>query len=117
MTPTGDEALARLTLAGDLRDWLAEVEPWLITAAWRPASPRRSSPLLCGSDRRAAQFPRLRSRTVSRSGLGSCRQQRPHMEVHEAVTVMTGRSWPAAAMATTRAEPRWPAESRTFAIR
>jgi hypothetical protein len=31
--PTGDEALACLTLLADLRDWLAETEPRLIDAA------------------------------------------------------------------------------------
>lgn len=32
-TPSGDESLAALTLLAALRDWLAETEPGLITAA------------------------------------------------------------------------------------
>ncbi|MER6002568.1 hypothetical protein ABT120_28615 [Nonomuraea angiospora] len=54
--PSGDEALAALTLLADLRDWLADVEPDLITAA-RDAGVtwEALAPVLRVGDRRAAQ--------------------------------------------------------------
>jgi hypothetical protein len=54
--PSGDEALAALTLLADLRDWLADVEPDLIQAA-RDAGVtwEALAPVLRVGDRRAAQ--------------------------------------------------------------
>ncbi|MFI7709081.1 hypothetical protein [Nonomuraea sp. NPDC049480] len=54
--PSGDEALAALTLLADLRDWLADVEPDLIQAA-RSAGVTWDAlaPVLRVGDRRAAQ--------------------------------------------------------------
>ncbi|GAA2820764.1 hypothetical protein [Nonomuraea rubra] len=56
--PSGDEALAALTLLADLRGWLADVEPDLIAAArdagvtWDARPPRSRRPGLAGTTRR-----------------------------------------------------------------
>jgi hypothetical protein len=59
--PTGDEALAALTLLADLRDWLADIEPDLIDAARQAGVTwEELAPVLRVADRRAAQRRRAR---------------------------------------------------------
>ncbi|MGP4103247.1 hypothetical protein [Nonomuraea sp. KM90] len=66
--PSGDEALAALTLLAGLRDWLAEVEPALIEAAREAGVTwEQLAPVLRVGDRRAAQ----RQHARRRNGAGS----------------------------------------------
>ncbi|MEU8360451.1 hypothetical protein AB0C27_31030 [Nonomuraea sp. NPDC048882] len=54
--PSGDEALAALTLLAELRDWLTEVEPDLIDATRQAGVTwEELAPVLRVADRRAAQ--------------------------------------------------------------
>jgi hypothetical protein len=74
-TPTGDEALASLTLLADLREWLTEIEPQLIEAARAKAVTwEELAAVMRVGDRRAAhrRYMRLtQAATVRRIPRGS----------------------------------------------